>query len=177
MNTTVINFNQISDLSNRRKLFSIPVAEYASFSQARTFKTDLSLIPNFFRYYFKTGTLCLLFLSSHVFPALEFASNYFGIQLWKIVKLRDHNETKPPIRKIFRKYKPIRHYFVMSRKYCRAHLQTKFTTVVTRYPTSKRIKNATPSKPLFRRKWTFLSKLDLSDAIHWQYFKSLPLRP
>ena len=31
MKTTIINFNQIRDLSTRRKLFSIPVTEYASF--------------------------------------------------------------------------------------------------------------------------------------------------
>ena len=32
----------------------------------------------------------------------------------KIVKARDLNEIKPPIGKIFRKYKPIWYYFVMS---------------------------------------------------------------
>ena len=43
MNTSITNFNQIRDLSNRRKLFSIPVAEYASFSrQARTLTVGLS---------------------------------------------------------------------------------------------------------------------------------------
>ena len=62
-----------------------------------------SLISNFSRYYFKTGTLCLLSLSSHVFPALEFDNNCFGMLLWKAVKPHDHNETKPPIGKIFRK--------------------------------------------------------------------------
>ena len=41
MNTAII-FNQICDLSNRRKLLSTPVAKYASFSyQARKLKTDL----------------------------------------------------------------------------------------------------------------------------------------
>ena len=74
------------------------------------------LISNFSRYFFKTGTLWLLFLSSLPFAGLQFDNNYFDILLWKIVKPRDHNETKPPIGKIFRKYKPIRHYFVMSRK-------------------------------------------------------------
>ena len=56
----LFNFNYIRDLTNRRKLFSIPVAEYASFShQARVFKTNLlSLISNFSKYYFKTGTIC-----------------------------------------------------------------------------------------------------------------------
>ena len=58
---------------------------------------------------------CLLFLSSQVFIALEFDGNHFDILLWKIVKPRDHNEIKPPIRKAFRKYNLIRHYFVMSR--------------------------------------------------------------
>ena len=53
---------------------------------------------------------------------------------------------------------------------CCAHLQTKFTTTITRYPTSKGIKNAITWKPLFTRKSTFLSKLDLSEAISWQLF-------
>ena len=74
-----------------------------------------SLISNFSKYYFKTGTLCLLFWSSHIFTALEFDSNYFGI-LWKLVKPCDHNKNKPPIGKIFQKYKPIRYSFVMSWK-------------------------------------------------------------
>ena len=56
----LFNFNYIRALTNRRKLFSIPVAEYASFShQARTLKTNLlGLISNFSKYYFKTGTIC-----------------------------------------------------------------------------------------------------------------------
>ena len=81
----------------------------------RTLKTNLlGLISNFSKYYFKTGTICLLFISSHVFTALEFDSNHFVILLWKMVKPRDHNEIKLPIGKIIRKYQPIRHYFVMS---------------------------------------------------------------
>ena len=48
--------------------------------------TYCSLIWFFSRYYFKTGILCLLFLSSHVFPALGLNSNCFGILLWKILK-------------------------------------------------------------------------------------------
>ena len=68
------------------------------------------LISNFSRYYFKTGTLCLLFSSFHVLTALEFDSNYFGILLWKIVKRRDNQKNMP----IFQKCKPITHYFVMS---------------------------------------------------------------
>ena len=83
----------------------------------RTLKINLlGLISNFSKYYSKTSTICLLFISSHVFTTLEFDSNHFGILLWKIVKPRDHNEIKPPIGKIFRKCKPIRHYFVMPRK-------------------------------------------------------------
>ena len=64
-----------------------PGGEYTSFSyQSRTLKTNLlGLISNFSKYYFKTGTICLLFLSSHVFTALEFDSNHFGILLWNIV--------------------------------------------------------------------------------------------
>ena len=105
-------------LTNRRKLFVIPVAEYASCShQVRTLKTNLlGLISRFSKYYFKTGTICLLFLPSHVLTALEYDGNHFGILLWKIVKPRDHNEIKPPIGKIFRKYKTIRHYLVMPQK-------------------------------------------------------------
>ena len=83
--------------------------------QTRTLKTNLlSLISNFSTHYFETGTICLLFLSSHVFTALEFDSNHFGILLGIIVKPRNHNEIKPPIGKIFWKYKPIRHYIVTS---------------------------------------------------------------
>ena len=65
-----------------------------------------SLISNYSRYCSKTSSIWFLFLSSHVFTALEFDSNHFGILLWKIVKPRDHNEIKPPIAKIVRKYKP-----------------------------------------------------------------------
>ena len=87
-------------------MFSIPVAEYASFSlQAKTLRTNFQgLISNFSKYFSKIDTVWLLFLSSHVFTALEFDSNHFGILLWKIVKPRDHNEIKPPIGKMFRKY-------------------------------------------------------------------------
>ena len=74
------------------------------------------LISIFSKYYFKIGTICLPLFSSHVFTTLEFDSNHLNILLWKIVNQRDHNETKPPIKKIFRNYKSIRHYFVMSQK-------------------------------------------------------------
>ena len=77
----------------------------------RTLKTDLlGLKSNFSKYHFKTGTICVLFISSHLFTALK---------LMAIVLVsypRDHNKNKPPIGKLFQKYKPIRHYFVMSRK-------------------------------------------------------------
>ena len=101
----LFNFSYIRDLTNRRKLFSIPVTEYASFShQVRTLKTHLlGLISNFTKYCFKIGTIYLLFLSSHVFTALKFDSNHFDILLWKIKKPREHNEIKPPIGTIFRK--------------------------------------------------------------------------
>ena len=114
----LFDFNYFRDLTNRRKLFSIPVAEYTSFSHhTRTLKTSLLvLITRFFTYYFKTSTISILFLSSRVFTALELDSNHFDFLLWKLVKQRDHNEIKQPIGKIFRKYKPIRHYFVMSLK-------------------------------------------------------------
>ena len=114
----LFNFSCIRDLAKRRKLFSIPVSEYASFSnQARTLKTNLlGLISNFSKYYFKTGTTCLLFSPSHVFATLICNINHFGILFWKLVKPRDNNEIKLLIGKIFRKYKPITHYFVISRK-------------------------------------------------------------
>ena len=39
----LFNFNYICDLTNRHKLFSIPVAEYAVIlQQARTLKTNLA---------------------------------------------------------------------------------------------------------------------------------------
>ena len=88
--TRLFNFNYIRDMVNRRKLFSIPVAEHASFSHQAffshlfTLKTNLlGLIANFSKYYFKTGTIYLLSLSSHVFASSEFDSNHFGILLWK----------------------------------------------------------------------------------------------
>ena len=37
------------------------------------------LTPNISKYYFKTGTICLLFVYSHVFTALELENNHFGI--------------------------------------------------------------------------------------------------
>ena len=79
--------------------------------------TYCSLISDFSTYFFKTGTLCLFFLSFHTFSALEFDRNYSVFLLWKMVKLSDRNETKPPIGKIFWIYTPIRHYFVISRKW------------------------------------------------------------
>ena len=97
----------------------------------------------------KICTLCLLFLSSHIFIALEFDSNHFGVLLWKLVNPRDHSEIKPPIGKIFRKYKPIRYICYCPENNCRAHLQTKFTTIATRYPTSKR--NPLTGKTFFRK--------------------------
>ena len=58
-------------------------------NQARTFKTIyhgnimnlLSLKSHFSKYYFKSCTICHLFLSSHVFTALELDSNHFSILL------------------------------------------------------------------------------------------------
>ena len=65
---------------------------------------------------FNINFLKILLLSLHVLTTSEFHSNHFGILLRKIVKPGDHNEIKLAIRKIFRKYKPIRHYLVMSQK-------------------------------------------------------------
>ena len=75
--------------------------------------TYYSLASIFSKYYFKTATLCFL-LSSHVFTALAFSSNYFGVLFSKIVKAHYYNEIKRPIGKIFQKCKPMRHQFVMS---------------------------------------------------------------
>ena len=90
----LFNFNYICGLKNKPKLFSILVAEYAK-------SYLLGLISNFSQYYFETDTIYILFLSSHVFTALEFDSSHFGVLLWKIVKPRDHNEIKPSIGKMF----------------------------------------------------------------------------
>ena len=167
------SFNYICE-----KLFSIPVTEYVSFShQAETLKTNLlGLISMFSKYYFKTGAICFLFSSSHVFTALEFDSNHFGILLWKIVKPCGYNEIKPPIGKIFRKYKPIRNFFVMSQKQLPCSFSNNVYDNYKKVSCSKGIKNAITWKPLFRRKSTVLGKLDLSEAITWQFFKSLSLR-
>ena len=95
------------------------------------------LISNFSKYYLKTGKICLLFLSSHVFSTLEFDSNNFGILLWKIVKLHDHNEIKSHHSE---KYSEIKNQIDIIlwclKKICFAHLWTKFTTIITRYSTS-----------------------------------------
>ena len=103
---------------NRRKIFSIPVAEFTSFShQARALITNLlGFISTFSKYYFEIGTICLLFSSAHLFTALEFHGNHFAILLSKMVKPHDHNEIKLSIGKIFPKYIKKGYYFVMSRK-------------------------------------------------------------
>ena len=85
------HFNHFNNCSSRWVWFS---------QQAKTLKTNLlGLISNFIKYCFKTGTVCLLSLSSHAFTALELDCNHFGILLWKIVKPCDHNKIKPPIEK------------------------------------------------------------------------------
>ena len=155
MNTTIINFKQNRDFSNRRKLFTewkesvfgvflvrifshsdwigrdtpylsifSPNAgkygpensEYGHFSRSGSPFQSLNMLPlhirperwkltyyrlisNVPRCYFKTGTISPLFLESHVFAALEFDSNYFGILLWKIIVPRDHNDSKRPLQK------------------------------------------------------------------------------
>ena len=67
-------------------------------------KTDpLQSNIKFFKCYFKNSIICLLFWFLHVFTALEFDSNYFGILIVKVVELRDHNEIKPTIWKSFQK--------------------------------------------------------------------------
>ena len=102
----LFNFNCFCDLTNRRKIFSIPVAEFTSFShQARALITNLlGFISTFSKYYFEIGTICLLFSSAHLFTALEFHGNHFAILLSKMVKPHDHNKIKLSIGKIFPKY-------------------------------------------------------------------------
>ena len=72
-----------------------------------------SLTSIFPKYHFKTGALCLVFLSSLVFTSSEFDNYYFGILK---VKQGGHNEIKPQIGNIFRWNRPIRNHFTMSRK-------------------------------------------------------------
>ena len=115
----------------------------------------LGLISNFSKYYFKTGTICLLFLSSHVFTTLEFGSNHFNILLWKIVKLwtimkLNHQSEKYP--------KNINQSDIIlwcHKNNCYAHLLTKFMTLISRYPTSKGIKNAINLESTFQKKDKF----------------------
>ena len=57
------------------------IFRYDFVAPLRMLKTNLlGLISRFSKYYLKTGTVCLLFLSSNVFIALEFDSNHFGHQ-------------------------------------------------------------------------------------------------
>ena len=68
---------------------------FQSSNMARMLKTKLlGLTSIFSKCYFNTGTICLLFLSLHVFTTLEFDSNLLVIVPWKILKPRDHNEIK-----------------------------------------------------------------------------------
>ena len=142
-----------------------------------TLKTNLIGLTSYFLNITlkRASTVCLLFSSSHVFANLKCNSNHFGILLWKIVKPSDHNEIQPPIRKILQKHETIKHYFVMAQKWLSCSLVTKFTTIIRKHPTSKGVKNALIWKTLLRKKSTFLSKLDLLEAITWQLFESLPL--
>ena len=63
----------------------------------------------------------------------------------------------------------------MAQKWLSCSLVTKFTTIIRKHPTSKGVKNALIWKTLLRKKSTFLSKLDLLEAITWQLSESLPL--
>ena len=107
----------VCDLSIRHKLFSIPDMLLPFHIRLERLKLiHYSLITNFSKYHFNTGTLSLLSFSWHILTVSEFDINYFDILFWKIVKPRDHNEIKPPVGKIFRKYKPIIPYFVITPK-------------------------------------------------------------
>ena len=52
------------------------------------------------------------FHSSYLFSTLELESNCFSMLLLKIAKLLEHNGIRPPVRKIFQNYKPIRYYLL-----------------------------------------------------------------
>ena len=54
---------------------------------------------------------------------------------------------------------------IQSENNCRTYLQKSLTRIIARYPCLENNKNAITWKPLFRRKSTFFSKLDLSEAI------------
>ena len=133
------------------------------------------LISTFSKYSFKIGTICLLFLSSHVFTPLELDSNHLGILLWKIVKPGDYYEINHQSEKYSKNINPSNLILWYSKSNWRVHLYIKFTTIVTRYPTSKRTKMLT-WKLFFRKKSTCFCKLDLSEAITWQLFKSMSVR-
>ena len=69
----LFNFKYIRDLTNRRKLFSIPVAGYVSFPRGRTFKTNL---------------LCLI--SNITFKKAQFASFsylHMYLPLWNLIAI------------------------------------------------------------------------------------------
>ena len=134
------------------------------------------LISTFSKYSFKIGTICLLFLSPHVFTPLEHDNNYLDIVLWKIVKPGDYYKINHQWEKYSKNINPSDLILWYSKNNWRVHLYIKFTTIVTRYATSKRIKMLT-WKLFFRKKSTCLCKLDLSEAITWQLFKSMSLRP
>ena len=87
---SLFDFNQICDLTNRQIVLrsSHWICLYFHIRLKRLKPIYYSLISNFPKYQFKTGSLCLLFLSSHILIDLEFDSNYFVILLWKIKKTK-----------------------------------------------------------------------------------------
>ena len=82
--------------STKSVIFQID-ANCSPFQSLNMLPFHIRLVSNVSRYFFKTGTFCLLFLSSHVSPGFQFDNNHFDIPLWKLVKPRDPIETKPPI--------------------------------------------------------------------------------
>ena len=87
----------------------------------------------------------------HIYLPPKFDSNYFGILLQKIVKPYDHEKVTSAIGKLLQKHKPIRHCFMMSRKY----LSCSFVNKV--YDNYNKVsylqnKNIITWKSLFRRK-------------------------
>ena len=99
------------------------------------------------------------FLCSYIFATLEFDSNYLVSFLWNIVKLPDHSEVKPPIGKIFWKYKPIRHYLVMSSKIIVVLLCKQV------YDSCNKVSYLQKNKKSYNWETTFQKKVNLPEVI------------
>ena len=118
-------------------------------------KTNLlGLMSSFSKCYFKTGTICFFFLSSHVFTALEYDSNHFGILLCKIVKPRDHNEIKPLTEKYAENINQSDIILWCPENNCCTYFKL-LCSIITRYPTSKGIRKYYNLGTTFQKKVNF----------------------